>query len=212
MRRDGGGSSPSSCSSRARTSCRSCSRVRLDPRRIPPRVLGVYRRADLRASRARRLSGAVARRRPRQRRRRCFGRPTRSAPRWRSPMVAPTRRDRRRSARRAGAIFRVPLLGLGRSRRARRSRSSRTAARRSPSRPDSAGDVPARIGARGAPGEPRNKLLQGHDPAAGRGGVAERRCRRRDRALRALAFGLALSARGRARVRFAPSGGESPSS
>ena len=119
---------------------------------------------------------------------RCCGPRTRSEPRWRSRRAAPIRSGRRRCARRrarssACRSFRSTTR-RGHADRARRPR--RHAAPRA--RPRGRDDVRPRGGARGAAGGASCfKQPCRDDRAAGRCRVAQRRGRRRDRALRALA-------------------------
>ena len=75
----------------------------------PPRVIGVYRRADLPRALRDVTPRALAACPTPATSARCSAPPMRSARASRSPTAAPTRSGRRRCARSAGAIFRVPV-------------------------------------------------------------------------------------------------------
>ena len=176
------GSSRSSCSSRATTSCRSCS-AEVSTLGHAPRVIGIYRRADLPTG-ARDVVlalwqvsdpgnvGTLVRTAD------AFGAGVALSPECADP-TSP--RALRASA---GAIFRVPLVAWDElpGQRVALVAHGGTPLADAPLEPPL--DAAPRLGARRAAGAPRGTVSQGDDRAPRRRRVAERRRCRRDRALR----------------------------
>ena len=185
MRRPVRASSRWTCWSRERTSCRSFS-ARSRRSGHAPRVIGVYRRADLPVGTRDVVLGLWHVSDPGN-----VGTLLRTADAFGAGVslsaecADPTGPRALRAS--AGAIFRVPLVDWRRDPRAqgRARRTRRGATRGRPAR--AAADVPARRGARGAAGEPRGAVPHGDRSDPGRRGVVERRGRRRDCAVRARA-------------------------
>ena len=153
----------------------------------PARAIGVYRARGPPAPASRHAASRSGGSPTRATSAPSFAPRMRSAPASPSPTAAPTRCRRRRSARRR-ARSSACRSSAGTTRPA--GRVALVAHGGEPldgGRSHAAADVPPRRRARGAAGRPRTGLSQGHDPAARRGGVAERGGRRGDRALRACA-------------------------